>query len=210
MILWGRSTSSNVQKPMWLFEELGIDYKRIDIGGPFGRNREPEYLALNPNGIVPTLDDNGFVLWESNTITRYIAAKYRAETMYPGDLKRRADVERWMDWASFTLSGAIADAFMGIIRTAPDKRDLNKILASCKATESAMRVLDAQLQDRDYVCGDSLTLADIAIGSLAYRWLHVPFNQVGYAIPNLPNVNAWYARLKARPAFEKVVVIEIK
>jgi glutathione S-transferase len=210
MILWGRSTSSNVQKPMWLFEELGIAYERIDIGGPFGGNREAAYLALNPNGIVPTLDDNGFVLWESNTIVRYVAAKYRAEAMYPGDLKLRANIERWMDWASFTLSSAIVDAFMGIVRTAPEKRDLNKILASCKATESAMRILDAQLYDRDYVCGDNLTLADIAIGSIAYRWLHLPFNLVGYAKPDLTNVNAWYTKLKTRPAFQKVVMIEIK
>ncbi len=208
MILWGRNTSSNVQKPMWLFEELGIAYERIDIGGPFGKNREAEYLSLNPNGLVPTLDDKGFILWESNTITRYIASKYRAEMMYPGDLKRRADIERWMEWGT-SLGNTLGDAFMGIMRTPPEKRDQALILKSCKATEAAMRILDAQLKDRDWVCGDHFTLADIAIGINTYRWYRVPFSIVGFEIPKLPNVEAWFERLQTRPAYQKVVMITI-
>jgi glutathione S-transferase len=208
MILWGRSTSSNVQKPMWLFDELGIPFERIDIGGPFGKNREAQYLVLNPNGLVPTLDDNGFILWESNAITRYIASKYRAESMYPGDLKRRADIERWMEWG-VGLSSALSDAFMGIMRTAPEKRDNALILKSCHATEAAMRILDNQLQDRDWVCGDHFTLADIAIGINCYRWYRVPFSTAGFEIPKLKNVEAWFARLQARPSFQKVVMITV-
>jgi glutathione S-transferase len=208
MILWGRSTSSNVQKPMWLFEELGIPFERIDIGGPFGKNRETEYLSLNPNGLVPTLDDKGFILWESNAITRYIASKYRAESMYPGDLKRRADIERWMEWG-VGLSNALSDAFMGIMRTAPENRNAALILKSCRATEAAMKVLDAQLQDRAWVCGDHFTLADIAIGINCYRWYKVPFVTVGFEIPKLNNVEAWFARLQARPPYQKVVMITI-
>jgi glutathione S-transferase len=208
MILWGRNTSSNVQKAMWLFDELGIPFERIDIGGPFGKNREAEYLSLNPNGLVPTLDDKGFILWESNTITRYIASKYRAESMYPGDLKRRADIERWMDWA-IGLSNALSDAFMGIIRTAPEHRDSALILKSCRATEAAMRVLDAQLKDRDWVCGDHFTLADIAIGIYCYRWYRVPFDTVGFDIPKLANLEAWFTRLQSRPAYRKVVMITV-
>jgi glutathione S-transferase len=208
MILWGRNTSSNVQKPMWLFEELGINYERIDIGGSYGKNNEPEYLKLNPNGLVPTLDDNGFILWESNSITRYIASKYRAESMYPGDLKRRADIERWMDWG-ISLSNAFNKAFVGILRTAPEKRDLTQILASCRATETALRVLNTQLQDRDWICGDHFTLADIAIGINCYRWYRVPFSAVGFEIPKLANLEAWFERLQARPAYQKVVMITI-
>jgi glutathione S-transferase len=208
MILWGRNTSSNVQKPMWLLEELGIPYERIDIGGPFGKNREAEYLALNPNGLVPTLNDKGFILWESNAITRYIASKYRAEMMYPGDLKRRADVERWMEWG-VGLSTALSDAFMGIMRTAPDKRDSILILKSCRATEAAFRILDAQLKDRDWVCGDHFTLADIAIGINTYRWYRVPFDSVGFDLPKLPNLEAWFTRLQTRPAYQKVVMITV-
>jgi glutathione S-transferase len=208
MILWGRNTSSNVQKPMWLFEELGIAYERIDIGGPFGKNREAEYLALNPNGLVPTLDDKGFILWESNAITRYIASKYRAESMYPGDLKRRGDIERWMDWG-IGLSNALSDAFMGIIRTEPVKRDLALILKSCSSTQAAMKVLDAQLKDRDWVCGDHFTLADIAIGINCYRWYRVPFSTVGFDIPKLDNLQRWFDKLQARPAYQKVVMITV-
>jgi glutathione S-transferase len=208
MILWGRNTSSNVQKPMWLFEELDVSYERIDVGGPFGKNRETEYLALNPNGLVPTLDDEGFILWESNAITRYIASKYRAEMMYPGDLKRRADIERWMDWG-ISLGHAMNNAFVGIMRTAPEKRDQAMILASCRATEAAMRILDAQLKDRDWICGDHFTLADIAIGINCYRWYHVPFSTVGFEIPKLNNLQGWFGRLQARPAYQKVVMITV-
>jgi glutathione S-transferase len=189
-------------------EELGMPYQRIDIGGPFGKNREAEYLALNPNGLVPTLNDKGFILWESNAITRYIASKYRAEMMYPGDLKRRADVERWMEWG-VGLSTALSDAFMGIMRTAPDKRDSTLILKSCHATEAAFRILDAQLKDRDWVCGDHFTLADIAIGINTYRWYRVPFDSVGFDLPMLPNLEAWFTRLQTRPAYQKVVMITV-
>jgi glutathione S-transferase len=208
MILWGRSTSSNVQKPMWLFEELGIPFERIDIGGPFGKNREAEYLALNPNGLVPTLDDKGFILWESNTILRYIASKYRAESMYPGDLKRRADIERWMEWG-MGLSGTLNGAFRGIMRTAPENRHLASILESCNAIEAMMCILDAQLKDRDWVCGDHFTLADIALGISCYRWYRVPFDSVGFTIPKLENLEAWFQRLQNRPAYQKVVMVTI-
>jgi glutathione S-transferase len=193
---------------MWLFDELGIPFERIDIGGPFGKNREAEYLTLNPNGLVPTLDDKGFILWESNAITRYIASKYRAESMYPRYLKRRADIERWMEWG-VGLSNALSDAFMGIMRTAPENRNSALILKSCRATEAAMKVLDAQLKDRAWVCGDHFTLADIAIGINCYRWYRVPFSTVGFEIPKLKNVEAWFARLQARPSYQKVVMITV-
>jgi glutathione S-transferase len=209
MILWGRNTSSNVQKPMWLLEEMGINYQRIDAGGPFGKNKEAAYLAMNPNGYVPTLVDGSFTLWESNTITRYLAAKYRAETVYPGDLKRRADIERWMDWGMFVLAESLSAAFMGIMRTAPEQRDLSAILKSCAKTEAALQILNNQLADRDYVCGDDFTLADIATGINCYRWYNLPFDSVGFSRPSLPNLQAWYERLSARPAYQKVVMITI-
>jgi glutathione S-transferase len=209
MILWGRNTSSNVQKPMWLMEEMGITYQRVDAGGPFGKNKEAAYLAMNPNGYVPTLVDGSFTLWESNTITRYLAAKYRAETFYPGDLKRRADIERWMDWGMFVLAESLSVAFMGIMRTAPDQRDLSAILKSCAKTEAALRILNNQLSERDYVCGDDLTLADIATGINCYRWYNLPFDSIGFTRPSLPNLQAWYERLSARPAYQKVVMITI-
>jgi glutathione S-transferase len=158
--------------------------------------------------LVPTLDDNGFILWESNVITRYIASKYRAEMMYPGDLKRRADIERWMEWGT-GLGNTLADAFMGIMRTLPEKRDQALIIKSCKATESAMRILDNQLSERDWVCGDHFTLADIAIGINTYRWYRVPFATVGFDIPKLANLEAWFERLQTRPSFQKVVMITI-
>jgi glutathione S-transferase len=209
MILWGRSSSSSVQKPMWLFEELGIPYERIDIGGPFGKNRDAEYLALNPNGLVPTLDDKGFILWESNVIVRYIASKYRAEMMYPGDLKRRADIERWMDWGA-ALSTTLNSAFRGLMRTPPEERDNASILKNCRDSEDLMRTLDAQLKDREWVCGDHFTLADIALGISCYRWYRMPFNTIDFHLPTLANLEAWFERLQARAAYQKVVMITLK
>ncbi len=209
MILHGRDSSSNVQRPMWLLHELGIEFEQRQIGWKHGGNKEASYLAHNPNGLVPTLEDNGFFVWESNTISRYLASKYRAESMYPGDLKRRAIVEQWMDWG-ITLTQAITPAFWGIMRVAQAERDLGAIQRSCESMDKLMRVLDAALRDRPYLLGDEFTLADIANGINVYRWYNVPFQQVGFEIPTLPNLQRWYERLQTRPAYQKVVMINIE
>jgi len=122
--VWGRKTSANVQKVMWAIGEIGLPHERIDIAGPFGKNREPAYLAMNPNGLVPTLEEeDGFLLWESNAIVRYLAAKHRAGVLEPADLHARALANQWMDWQLSVAAPAITPAFIGLVRTTPEKRD---------------------------------------------------------------------------------------
>ncbi len=116
--IWGRNTSANVQKVMWAIAEIGLPHERIDIGGPFGKNREPAYLAMNPNGLVPTLEEaDGFLLWESNAIVRYLAAKHRAGVLEPADPHARARANAWMDWQLSVIGPAITPCFIGLVRT---------------------------------------------------------------------------------------------
>ncbi len=198
----GRNNSSNVQKVLWCCEELGLKYEREDVGGPFGRNRDPEYLALNPNGLVPTIIDGDFVLWESNTIIRYLAAKHGNGTLYPTDLQTRALGERWMDWQLSVVVPAINPIFFGLIRTPPEKRDQAAIAASRDKLATALKMLDASLERSDYVAGASFTVGDIPVGIMTYRWYTLEIER-----ENLPNLKRWYERLSTRPGFKKHVMI---
>src|SRR6266852_5561281 len=135
--IWGRNTSINVQKVMWAIDELGLARERIDVGGPFGKNNEPAYLAMNPNGLVPTLEEDDFVLWESNSVVRYLASKYGAGTLEPADLRARASASRWMDWQLTTTAPAIQPLFWGLIRTPPEKRDHAAINAAKEKVAAA-------------------------------------------------------------------------
>src|SRR3954451_14756581 len=142
--IWGRNTSVNVQKVMWAIGELKIPHERIDVGGPFGKNREPAYLAMNPNGLVPTLEeDDGFLLWESNSIVRYLAANHGK--LDPKNPQERARAQQWMDWQLSIVAPAIHGAFWGLIRTPPDKRDQTAIDSSKNRTTDAMKIFDAHL-----------------------------------------------------------------
>ena len=191
--IWGRSNSINVQKVLWCCGELDLRYQRVDIGGPFGGNREPEYLRLNPNGLVPTISDGGFVLWESNVIVRYLAAKHGMGTMCPEDLAERADADRWMDWQMGTLWANFRPAFVGLIRTPPEKRDRAHIATAISKTTGNLAMLDAHLAARDYVTGTVFTMADIPLGVTAYRWFSLEIER-----PPMANLEAWYERLRAR------------
>src|SRR6266550_8966712 len=142
--IWGRNTSVNVQKVMWAVGELGLPHERIDVGGSFGKNREPAYLAMNPNGLVPTLEEDGFLLWESNSIVRYLAAKYGVGTLEPADFQARARASSWMDWQLTVAAPALTPVFWGLIRTPADKRDHAAIEAGKVKTMAAMQMLDAQ------------------------------------------------------------------
>ena len=199
--IWGRSNSINVQKVLWCCEELDVSYHRVDVGGPFGGNREPEYLRLNPNGLVPTISDGGFVLWESNAIVRYLAARHGMGTLCPEDLAERADADRWMDWQLGTLWASFRAAFVGLIRTPPDKRDRANIARAIRKTAGNLDLLDAHLAGRDYVTGPSLTMADIPLGVTAYRWFTLDIER-----PAMPNLEAWYERLRARGPYRAIVM----
>lgn len=198
--IWGRKTSSNVQKVMWAVGELQLAHERVDIGGPFGGNKEPAYLAMNPNGLVPTLEDGDLILWESNTIVRYLGGRHGAGTLEPADPVTRARASQWMDWQLSVVGPAIGPAFWGLIRTPPEQRDAAAIAASQAKTIEAMKILDAALGKRAYVAGDAFSYGDIPVGIMAYRyWQLVPQR------PETPNLTRWYGEIEKRPAFRQHV-----
>ncbi len=197
--IWGRINSVNVKKAVWAIEELKLPYERIDAGMAFGINKTPEYLKMNPMGLVPVIDDDGFILWESHAIARYLAAKHGAGSLCPTDPQVRADADRWMDWAS-TFAAGLRNAFWGLIRTPADKRDQKAIDEALKRSEELARIFDGAMAGKDYVAGKAFTMGDIPVGCHMQIWLNLPV-----ARPKLPNLEAWYARLQQRPAFKKVV-----
>jgi glutathione S-transferase len=199
--IWGRTTSINVQKVMWALGELGLPHERIDAGGTFGKNNEPAYLAMNPNGLVPTLDEDGFILWESNSIVRYFAAKYGAVKLEPADLQERARASSWMDWQLTTGSPAIRDLFWGLIRTPPEKRDQAMIAASRDKTAAAMKILDGQLAKTPFVAGERFSMGDIPVACVTYR-----FRRLAPEYPKFANLERWYAAIEQRPPFRQHVL----
>ena len=196
--IWGRTNSVNVKKALWCLDELGLEYERIDAGMQHGVVNTPEYRSMNPNGLVPTLDEDGFIVWESHTIVRYLADKYGKGVLRPMDLLPRTIANQWMDWA-FSFQGSVRDAFWNLIRTPAEKRDLKAVEASRVKSGEMARILDAALADRMYVAG-AFSMGDIPIGCEVQRWMRLPMVR-----PKLPNLEAWFERLCARPAFKKNV-----
>ncbi len=203
--VWGRLTSVNVQKVVWTADELGLAFERREAGGAHGVVDTPEYRRMNPNGLVPVIEDDGFVLWESNAIVRYLAAKHGAGTLWPDDARRRADVDRWMEWQSTTFTPAMRDAFLQTVRVPAEKRDPAVIEASRAASEKAAAILDAHLAGRAFVAGDAFSPADIVLGCAAHRWLHLPL-----AREPRPQLERWYAALSARPGARQVVETPVR
>jgi glutathione S-transferase len=199
LTIWGRTNSINVQKVLWCCEELDLQYRRLDMGGAFGFT--PEYLDLNPNRLVPIIDDDGFVLWESNAIVRYLAAKHGEGTLYPRDVKERAEADRWMEWQVSTLWMAIRPLFFGYVRTPPEQRDRKALEAAQTSSEQALAILDRYLGDRAFVAGARLTMGDIPLGISVYRWTALPITHADF-----PNVTRWYERLTERPGFRTHVM----
>ena len=196
----GRTTSSNVQKVLWCCGEIGLAFERSDVGGAFGGNRTAEYLALNPNGLVPTIDDDGFVLWESNPIVRYLAAKHAMGTLCPADLRKRADADRWMDWQQTVAAGPMGVLFRALLRAPPDNVEPAELDAARRRAMAALVILDAQVGRARYVSGPELTMADIALGFIPHRWFKMPIER-----PSLPNLERWYRDLCERPAYRQHV-----
>jgi glutathione S-transferase len=197
LTIWGRTNSINVQKVLWCCAELGLAYTRIDAGGAHGVTNTPEYLAMNPNALVPTIDDDGLVLWESNAIVRYLAAKHGHGSLHPADLRERADADRWMDWQVTTLWAAMRSLFLGYIRTAPEQRDAAALAAAQRSSEQALTILDRYLERRAFVAGERFTMGDIPVGVSVYRWTALPIER-----PDFPHVARWYQRLTERPGFQ--------
>lgn len=205
--LWGRTSSSNVMKVLWTLEELGLDYDRIDAGGAFGRTREPEYRAMNPMGLVPTLqEDDGWSLWESNTIARYLCNAHAPDsTLYPAAPRARAEVETWMDWSLAHVVSPMVVIFFTHIRLKEHERDW---AAEKKAREDCGRlwkIVDAKVAQHPFLCGDSVTLADISLGCWVHRWFSLPIER-----PDLPNLARYYETLKTRPGFVRHVALPLE
>jgi glutathione S-transferase len=199
--IWGRNTSSNVQKVLWALGELKLPFDRIDVGGSFGKTKEAAYLAMNPNSLVPTLEEeDGFILWESNSIVRYLAAKHASRTLEPADLKTRALAQKWMDWQLAVLGPAITPVFWGLIRTPADKRDNNAIAAGKEKTTAAAKIMDAQLGKTRHLAGDEFSYGDIPVGIMIYRYMQLIPER-----PATPHLDRWYAAISSRPAFKEQV-----
>jgi len=198
--LWGRLSSINVRKVVLTLRLLDLPFERTEAGGRFGVVRTPEYLARNPNALVPLLDDDGWELWESNVIVRYLAARYGDERLYPRDLRARFDAERWMDWQQTTLNPAGRDAFVQLIRMAPGERNQALIDASVAATEPLWDLLESQLSGRRFIAGDELTIADLPIACEMHRWRGLPLDWRAR-----PRLDAWYERMLALPATRGVL-----
>jgi glutathione S-transferase len=202
LTIWGRANSVNVQKVLWCLRELELGYDRIDAGLHFGKNTEPPYLAMNPNGRVPTLVDGDFVLWESNSVMRYLCMAYGQNSpIYPKEPKVRASVDRWLDWTLSTLQPVDRPVFWALVRTPLEKRDMVAIQKDADAEGVVWRVVEAQLATRRFIEGDQFTIADIALGAYARRWLGVE----GVTKQKLPNLERWFAQFADRPGFVKFI-----
>ena len=200
--IWGRATSMNVQKAMWVVGELGIPHERIDVGGKHGGLGTPQYLAMNPNKLIPTIDDDGIIVWESGAVVRYLAARYGRGSLWADDPGERAHADRWMDWMQTTLRLPFVDVFMGLVRTPAAQRDKKAIDAAVVELGALYGVFDRALQGRNFIAGDRLTIGDIPVGCSLYRYFTLPI-----ARPPLPNLEAWYKRLQERPAYRQHVMV---
>lgn len=202
--IFGRTNSVNVQKVLWCLAELGVPFERIDAGLAYGKNNEPWYLALNPNGRVPLLQDGSFTLWESNTIVRYLSTRFGLGTLCPASLEDRALAERWMDWQLGTLVGPVSIVFWNLIRTPPERRDADAVARNTDEANRAAAILDGALRSQPYVAGEQFTMGDIPVGAVIHRWLALPV-----ARPELPALAAWYERLRARPGYREHVMLPL-
>jgi glutathione S-transferase len=193
----GKSTSINVRKVLWTCAEIGVPYELEQYGSGFLPTGTPEFMRLNPNGMVPVIVDEGQALWESNTICRYLAGKHGRTDLLPADPMARAQVEKWMDWQATELNNAWRYAFMALVRHSPAHTDAAATITSATEWNRLMALLDAQLAHTGaYVCGNQFTLADIVLGLSLNRWLSTPIER-----SPLPALQAWSERLAARPAF---------
>lgn len=202
--IWGRPNSVNVQKVLWTVRELALPHTTEHVGGQFGGLDTPEYGNMNPNRKVPVIDDGGLVLWESNAIVRYLAARYNEGGLWPADVAVRAQADRWMDWTATEWQVAMVPAFVGLCRTPEPQRDATAIAESIRRTNQLGQMLDAALQGCEYIAGSHFTMGDIVLGCVAHRWLGMPIER-----PATPALSAWYRRLMMRPAPQGVLTLPL-
>ena len=202
--IWGRTDSSNVQKVLWCCGELGLQFERLDWGGKFGGNKDPEYAAMNPNGLVPTIKDGDFVLWESNSIMRYLNAKYGNGRLLPASPEGMAGANRWMDWQLSAFNPVIVPLFFATIRTPPENRDAEAIKNALDKAVRAWQVVEDHLAKNRFLGGAEFSLGDIPLGVWAHRWFNLPIQR-----PNQPNIQRWYEALKQRKPYQTHIMIPV-
>ena len=200
--IWGRNNSVNVKKALWCLEELGLKCERVDAGMQYGVVNTPEYRKMNPNGLVPTLEEDGFILWESHSIVRYLAAKHGKGVLWPMEERTRALANQWMDWA-FSFQANFRNVFWGLVRTPAEKRDAKAIEEARAKCAEMLGIVDAVLADRHYIAG-SFSMGDIPLGCHLQLWMRLPIER-----PAHPNLAGWFERLCARPAYKKIVDIPL-
>lgn len=203
--IWGRNNSSNVRKVLWLCEEIGLPYDRVDAGREYGVVDTPAYRALNPNGRVPTIEDGNFVLWESNSIMRYLSMKYGGEAVYPTDPATRASIDRWLDWQLSTLTPVESPVFQGTIRTPPEKHDKAALKAVVEKLDPVYAILDRQLKGKQYLVAEKFSLAEICLGIFVHRYFGNPF----FAKADFPQLKAWLERIRSRPGCKRYVDVPL-
>lgn len=196
--IWGRKNSINVQKVVWCCAELDLPFERIDAGLAFGVNDTPEYKAMNPNGLVPTIDEDGFILWESHAIVRYLARRYGTGRLWPEEPRAAADADRWMEWYSTTLWLNVRPIFHNLVRTPAEKRNMAEVEDHRRKLAANFALVDAHLADRDYLTGERFTIGDMPMAVAAYRWFNLSIER-----PAAPNLERWYQRICERPAFRE-------
>ena len=197
LTIWGRKNSINVQKVLWCCGELGLKYERIDAGMEHGVNNTPEYRAMNPNGLVPTINYDGFILWESHAILRYLSGIHGLGTLWPGTPRAFAEADRWLEWYDTTLWLNLRPVFWNLVRIAPEKRDVALVDESIKRLAANLVIADAHLAKNRYFGGKQFTMGDIPMGVAAFRWFNLPLNR-----PQLKNLETWFGRVSERPAFK--------
>jgi glutathione S-transferase len=193
----GKASSINVRKVLWTCAELDLRFERQDWGTGFRSTQTPEFLALNPNGLVPVVRDGDFVLWESNSIIRYLCSRYNGSHLYPADPISRARVDQWMDWQATDLNRSWSYAFLGLVRQSPAHQAADEIARSIESWTRYMGILNARLQDTGaFVAGKQFSLADIPVGLSVNRWFGTPFEH-----PHFAAVSEYFDRLSDRPGF---------
>lgn len=204
--VWGRDNSTNVKKVLWCLEELGTDYRSIPAGGKFGMTHDAEYLAMNPNALVPCIHDDktSLTLWESNTIVRYLAAQYGKDSLWQEEPATRARGEKWMDWTATALAGPHRGVFISLVRLEPALRDQKLIEDSKTQCEALFAMADTELAKQTWLGGDTFSTADIALGPSIYNLFNLDIKWGSY-----PNLQRWYQQLTQRPAFKKIVMIPL-
>ncbi|MHB0776873.1 glutathione S-transferase [Halomonas sp. WWR20] len=202
--IWGRSNSTNVKKVLWCAAELGVPFERIDAGGAYGVVNDPAYREMNPNGLIPCIQDDGVVLWESNAIVRYLCAKHGQGSLYAEDLIVRAGADKWMDWTTSSLATPFKDVFWNTVRLSAEHRDVEALEKGLQACGKLLGMADRALADQPFLSGSRLGMGDIPLGCFAYAWFEMPIER-----PALPYLEAWYQGLTTRSAFRDHVMIAL-